>query len=178
MRVMSSRAAPAALGLVGVALFAVSPALAGTDRVHAAGPLTVYAGPAGGRASVDVAYDAAGSTRIGLGVSGLERETRYAVRVHHGPCPPPGAAPGPVYQRVPPPEPELADDPAFRNPRNEVWLDVSTGADGAGRAHARQDWQFPPQTRPESVIIHRVLLQTVPTDPVVGRPLACLEVSF
>ncbi len=35
-----------------------------------------------------------------------------------------------------------ATDPAFANPDNEIWLDLSTDGDGNGSAQAVVDWQF------------------------------------
>jgi len=106
---------PGLLATAAVALFAASPALAGSDRVWAAGPLTAYdPALAGATARLDVEYDAAGDTHLRL----------------------------------------------------------------AGVRRQRQPWQFAPTWRAGSVVLHALLPVERQGDPVVGAPLACLEVPF
>lgn len=171
---------PTAVAALAVGLFAVSPVLAGSDRVHVRGGLVSYSAavPAGARAVVDAEYDAAGSTRVRLSVTGLPPHHRYAGRVHLGGCPAGRAEIEDVFQLVPNPDPDLPEDPAYRNRVNEVWFDLATGRSGAGSAQATQPWQFAPQARPGAVVLHEVLPQTRPTDPVVGAPVGCVEVGF
>ena len=173
-------ALPTALAASAVALFAASPAIAGSERVHAAGELTAYTPvvPAGARAAVDATYDAGGHSHIELRVAGLAPRHRYVARVRNGGCTAAPAALGPIFQLSPNPDPATPDDPFFRNPVNEVWLDVDTDSAGSGRARVEQPWQFHPLGRPGSVTIHEMLPMNHPSDPVVGRTLACLDVAF
>ena len=70
-------------------------------------------------------------------------------------------------------------DPAFANPANEIWLDLTTDAAGNGRAKAVVDWQFPSGRRPGSVIIHERHTSTgAGTAGVAGQRVACLTVPF
>lgn len=180
MRRLRPPAAPTALAAVAVALFAASPAITGSDVVHAAPSLTTYGTSVGpdARASVDVEYDAGGYTHVELVVSGLAPRTRYVGRARVGGCAPMASRLGPVFQMFPNPDPETPYDPLYRNPGNEVWLDVETDAHGAGSVRTTQKWQFHPLSRPGSVTIHDMLRMNRPTDPMVGAALACLEVAF
>jgi len=170
---------PGLLATAAVALFAASPALAGSDRVWAAGPLTAYdPALAGATARLDVEYDAAGDTHLRLAVEGLAPSTLYVVRAHVDGCPAAAAGLGDVFQSSPNPDPTSPDDERYRNSVNEVWLDVRTDATGAGVRRQRQPWQFAPTWRAGSVVLHALLPVERQGDPVVGAPLACLEVPF
>ena len=171
--------APVALAVLGVAVFASSPALAGSERVTADGELLAYdPALAGARATLRAEYDAAGDSRLAFAVTGLASSAHYVVRAHAGGCPATPAELGEVFQMSPNPDPEHPEDPDFRNGANEVWLDVETEADGSGASEAVQPWQFSPIWRAGSVVVHAVLPITRPHDPVVGRALGCLEVAF
>jgi hypothetical protein len=173
-------AAPVALGVLAVGLFAASPALAGSDLVRATGPLTVYdPALAGATARLQVEYDTLGDTHLRLSVAGAQPSTYYVVRAHVGGCPSVADELDDVFQASPNPDAEESpEDPLFRNPVNEVWLDVETGPTGAGVRRARQPWQFHPTWRAGSVVLHALLPMERESDPVVGRALACLEVPF
>lgn len=171
---------PLALAALAAGLFAASPALAGSDRVHRSAAWVSYAAavPEGAAAVVDVTYDAGGSTGIGLRVAGLAPRHRYAGRVHRGGCPVQTEGLGEVFELMANPSPRHPEDPAYRNPVNEVWFDLVTDRSGAGWAHATQPWQFAPQDRPGAVVLHEVLPQERATDPAVGAALGCVEVRF
>jgi superoxide dismutase, Cu-Zn family len=181
MRRPSSRSAAALAVLSGAALFAASPALAGVDHVRAGGVLVRYAEeiPVGAGARVHVRYDSAGDTRTTIRVRGLRPDTSYQLRVHESGCGAIGRAAGPTFQNVASPDPESPTDPTYANPGNEIWLDISTDATGRAVARSTVSWQFSPERRAGSVIIHR---QHIPNSPrelgVTGARLACLGVGF
>lgn len=181
------RLGPASTGLaaLGVAVFVASPVIVGSDTVHASGPVVTYpASETAGvsaevSAEVSVEYDAAGETHVTLTVAGLAPVTRYLGRAHLGGCTRSSAELGEIFQLATNPDPvRRPEDRRFRNDVNEIWLDLDTDERGRARVRATQPWQFHPLARPGSVIIHDMLLQRRPVDPVVGAALVCVEVPF
>ncbi|MEV8443172.1 superoxide dismutase [Actinosynnema sp. NPDC051121] len=154
--------------------FAVALALAASFTV-VSGDLTSYDPrvPAGARAEV-VAAPLAGGTAVMLRAHGLLPEREYGAHVHVNPCGPAPADAGPHYQHVQ----GDAADPAFANPRNEIWLDFTTDAYGRGEAHARVEWQFG-ERRPGSVVLHEEHTHTEPGHAgMAGARVGCLTVPF
>ncbi len=174
--------AAACLALVAAAVLpGASPAVAASaERVRAEGLLTRYstALPEGARARVQAVYDGAGRTHVQLHVWGLAPNTEYGAHAHTKPCGETGLAAGPHFQNVlDPTTPSV--DPAYANPRNEIWLDLRTNAAGSGVATTRVAWQFSPTRRASSVILHVEHTHTGPTDSgVAGARLGCLTVPF
>ncbi|CAM5232470.1 superoxide dismutase family protein [Streptomyces fumanus] len=117
--------------------------------------------PEGARIEVreDIAPD--GATTVGLRVRGMVPGHAYGAHVHEKPCGVDPAAAGGHYQHRP---------GAGATPRNEVWLDFTTDARGAGRAVTRHDWGFRPGEA-GSVVIH-----DRPGNS--GARIACLTVPF
>ncbi|MEU4742437.1 superoxide dismutase [Actinosynnema sp. NPDC023658] len=154
--------------------FAVALALVASFTT-ASGELTSYDArvPAGARAEV-VAGPLGGGTVVMLRTSGLLPNRDYGAHAHVNPCgPAPGDA-GPHYQHVQ----GGATDPAFANPRNEIWLDFTTDANGRGEAVARVGWQFD-ERRPGSVVLHEEHTHTEPGHAgTAGARLGCLTVPF
>jgi superoxide dismutase, Cu-Zn family len=179
-RTALTRHLPVAVCVSAVALFAASPALAGADHGRGDGPLISYspAIPSGASAKVTAVYDSAGKSTIVLHVKGLKPRTEYGAHAHVNACGPTGAAAGPHFQNVVDPvSPSV--DPAFANPQNEIWLDLTTNAAGNGVAKAVVPWQFAADRRAHSVIIHERHTSTVPgTAGTAGARLACLDVDF
>jgi Cu-Zn family superoxide dismutase len=70
-------------------------------------------------------------------------------------------------------------DPAYANPRNEVWLDLRTDGTGSGTATAEVPFAVG-ERAPASVVVHEA--QATATDPgragTAGARLACLTVPF
>ncbi len=166
--------------LVATALFVASPAIAGADRVRAEGDLVRYSGtvPEEARARVQAVYTSAGDSIVTLHVWGMAPDTEYGAHAHVNPCGSTGAAAGPHFQNVPDPVVPSVD-PAYANPTNEIWLDLTTDAEGNGVAQTKVPWQFSPTRRAQSVIIHVEHTHTGPTDSgVAGARLACLTVGF
>lgn len=174
---VSTRYLPATAAVAAVVMFAASPVLAGADTLQAHGALTRYSDevPPGARASVAATYDSRGDSRVRLRVWGLAPRTRYAADVHERPCGTTAAEAGRHFQNVPGP----ADDRASTNPGNQVWLDFRTDARGRGRSRAEVPWQFAPEGRPGSVIIHvERTYAGIMAPGIAGARLACLTVGF
>ncbi|MEU1130435.1 superoxide dismutase family protein [Streptomyces sp. NPDC005900] len=108
-------------------------------------------------------------TTVTLRVRGLKPGHAYGVHVHRKPCGARPEASGGHYQhRVDPVQP--SKDPAYLNPRNEVWLDFTAKADGTGSARAHHRWGFRPGEA-ASVVLHR-------EQGGAGDRLACFTVPF
>jgi Cu-Zn family superoxide dismutase len=169
------------------ALFVASPAIAGADRIRAEGQLTRYdtsAVPEDARARVQAVYTAAGDSIVTLHVWGMAPNTPYGAHAHVNSCGSSGLAAGPHFQNGPDPvtlldPPKASTDPDYANPVNEIWLDLTTDAEGNGVAQTKVPWQFSPTRRAQSVIIHVEHTHTGPEDSgVAGARLACLTVGF
>ena len=169
-----------------VVLFAASPSIAGADRVRDEGVLTAYGTadtvPAGARARVQAVYNAAGDTIVTLHVWGLVPDRQYGAHAHNNPCGLNADAAGGHFQLVPNPKPaENPFDPAYANDRNEIWLDFVTDEDGNAVATTKVPWQFSPERRPGSVMIHAERTKLGGQDGnagTAGAKLACLTVGF
>lgn len=172
----------AAAVAAGLALFAASPAVAGADRVRVEGALYPYSSavPAGATARVQTVANAAGDTIVTLHVRGLKPDTEYGAHAHQNPCGLEAADAGGHFQlQVDPRQPST--DPAYANSENEIWLDFETDGAGNGVAQTKVAWQFPPDRRARSVIIHQERTQTGyygGTAGSAGPRLACLTVGF
>ena len=176
----------ASVGLTAAAVLAVAaPALAGADVVRASGGLVTYAPtttlervPGTARGRLQVVASPRGTTTFVLVLHGLLPDSDYGVHAHVADCVDRQGAGH--FQAVPAPSPE-ENDSRFANPRNEVWLDVETDAEGSGTARAVVTWQFRPGQGPRSVIIHR---DRTSTEDAAGRAgtagpkLACLPVAL
>jgi Cu-Zn family superoxide dismutase len=171
--------ASAALGLAGLALAA--PALAGPGA-HVADDLTRYGAtsplalaPEGASAKVHSVETGSGRTIVTLHVRGMQPLARYGAHAHVSPCGATGAAAGPHFQF----EQGGLTDPAYANPANEIWLDLTTDAAGNGSAKAVVERPFPPHRRPASVIIHERHTSTgAGVAGTAGQRVACLTVPF
>ncbi|MCZ4515191.1 superoxide dismutase family protein [Streptomyces sp. ActVer] len=92
--------------------------------------------PAGSRIEVGQRSSERGATTVKVRLTGLKAGHEYGAHVHRKPCGADPAAAGGHYQHRP------STDPASMNPDNEVWLDFTADARGAGGASARHDWNF------------------------------------
>jgi Cu-Zn family superoxide dismutase len=157
--------------------------------------------PVGAVATVSITQTSSDS-RVWFTVAGLLPNRTYGVHLHTNPCGATGADAGPHYEHrhppVPPsaPSPRAAEpaspsvsapgaasasaqvppppaNPSYANPQNEVWLDVTTRADGRGSSVATHPWTFAPP--PRSLVIHAAPTKTGPADPGdAGARAACL----
>ncbi|WP_200302303.1 superoxide dismutase family protein [Streptomyces adelaidensis] len=107
--------------------------------------------PAAGWIEVRQHTAAGGATAVGLRVTGLRPGHAYGAHVHQKPC---GAAPGDAgghYQHRPAHDPAHTADAV--SAENEVWLDFTADAAGAGKAGARHTWGFR-MGEAASVVLH------------------------
>lgn len=156
-------------------------------HVQVDGPFTAAPGPAvtydqkivplGASATV-TADEAAASTTVTLKVTGLLPNRAYGAHAHAKPCGPEGKDAGPHYQfSADPVSPSV--DPAYANPKNEIWLDLKTDAAGAGSANTTVSWAFPADRRAGSVVIHALPTATEAGKAgTAGDRAACLTVAF
>ena len=133
--------------------------------------------PAGARGAVQ-SRSGEGTTTVMLAVRSLAPQRMYGAHVHSRPC---GERPddaGPHFQySVDPVQPSV--DPTFANPQNEIWLDFTTDATGAGSTESTVAWTFPSDRRPGSVIVHAMQTSTEPGKAgTAGDRVACISVDF
>ncbi|GAA3191749.1 superoxide dismutase family protein [Dactylosporangium siamense] len=97
------------------------------------------------------------------------------------PMPTPAAAPGSASASAPnsasasgkASAPMPPANPSYANPQNEVWLDITTRADGRGSAVATHPWTF--DQPPRSLVIHATPTKTGGADAGdAGARVACL----
>lgn len=130
--------------------------------------------PAGARVAVESATGAGGTT-VTLAVRGLGPSRGYGAHVHAQPCGADGEAAGPHFQHlVDPAQPSV--DPAYANPQNEIWLDLTTDGEGAGSSTATVPWSFERTRRPGSVVLHESPTSTAPGGA--GARVGCVAVEF
>lgn len=134
--------------------------------------------PAGATVQVDSSATGAATTTT-LRVSGLLPNRTYGGHVHTKPCAPTdGAAAGPHFQHSQDPVTPSVD-PAYANPQNEVWLDVTTDANGAGESTSQVPWTFPDDRRPAAVVLHEKATATHAGHAgTAGARPACVTVDF
>lgn len=159
-------------------MLSASPATAGVSRTS--GQLITYnaAVPAGATARVQSVETGSGRTITTLTVTGLRPNTTYGSHAHVNACGATGSAAGPHFQHVVDPVTPSVD-PVYANPANEIWLDFTTDAAGEGHAKSKVDWQYAPDRRPRSVIIHATATNTGQNNSGTAGPrLACLTVPF
>jgi superoxide dismutase, Cu-Zn family len=132
--------------------------------------------PTGSRATV-LSIPAVGGTVVSLRVRDLVPGRRYGVHVHQNLCGATGDVAGPHYQHVPDPvQPSV--DPAYANPRNEIWLDLTTDRNGDARSSTTVDWQFVDR-HAGSVVLHAEHTHTAPGHAgTAGARLACVTLDF
>jgi Cu-Zn family superoxide dismutase len=182
---LTALAATAVLAAPGVA--AAAPPALPTATAH--GTFTAYAPgatavtyrpglvPAGARAHVFSLSAGHAGTTTSLVVTGLLPGRSYGAHAHAKPCGATGDAAGPHFQHAPDPvQPSV--DPAYANPRNEIWLDFTTDRLGTGVAASTVDWTFDAR-RAASVVVHETHTHTDPGHAgTAGARLACLSVAF
>jgi superoxide dismutase, Cu-Zn family len=173
--IATTLAGTAAVALAG-GLLVVAPAAADGADVASGSSLIAYADfPEGGTAHAHSVSTPSGRTMVTLTVTGMEPGKTYGAHAHVNPCGLTGSAAGPHWQHVAGP----ATSPEFANPRNEIWLDVTTNEAGNGTAKATLDFAFSGEHRPRSVIIHALPTATGPDNSGVAGPrLGCLTVGF
>ncbi|UYP19078.1 superoxide dismutase family protein [Rhodococcus sp. Z13] len=125
--------------------------------------------------------DENGRTTVTLRVMGLQPDRDFGVHVHTRPCGPNPSDSGPHYQNQADPAatPDSpSTDPAYANPQNEIWLDLTTDAQGNGEASTTVDWEFR-DGEANSVVLHDRHTGTAPGEAgQAGDRLACIDEDF
>lgn len=129
--------------------------------------------PRDAQAEVTVTQAPTGVT-VRLSATGLVANRTYGAHLHTKPCAPAPDAAGPHYQhRADPSKPSV--DPGYANPANEVWLDLTTDAQGAGSSTSTQTWMFDELTPPRSLVLHASATKTAAgVAGTAGDRVACL----
>ena len=118
--------------------------------------------PPGATVRLATSRDAAG-VFVRLDVTGMVPRRSYGAHLHTGSCTAVPAQAGPHYQhrrdpKAGPSAPSI--DPSFANPDNEVWLDFTADAAGAGSAVIHENWTFDEAHPPRSLIVHADVTRT------------------
>lgn len=118
---------------------------------------------------------------VHLAVVGLYPGHRFGSHLHQEECGPTGADAGPRYQHTvdPAATPDRpSTDPAFANPRNEVWLDFTTDNNGVATASAVHPWPFDLNRPPHSLVIYDEGTKTAAgLAGLAGERLACVNLA-
>ncbi|MCF7549246.1 superoxide dismutase family protein [Pseudonocardia sp. WMMC193] len=119
------------------------------------------------------------TSTITLAVTGLLPNRTYGAHAHQKACGPAAADSGPHFQHAADPVTPSVD-PAFANPANEVWLDFTTDASGAGSVTATQaEWAFTPDRAAQSVVVHEKATATEAGKAgTAGDRVGCVTVDF
>lgn len=97
-----------------------------------------------------------GVTTVRLAADLLQPDRGYAAHAHTEPCGKKGTDAGPHYQHEvdPAATPERPSvDPAYANPRNEIWLELTTDSRGNGLAETTVPFAFDDRA-PSSIVLH------------------------
>ncbi|MFI1147448.1 MULTISPECIES: superoxide dismutase family protein [Streptomyces] len=148
---------------------------AGGPHAHQAVTFDTRAVPVGGK--VTVTERVGDDTHVELRLQGVEANRTFGAHVHQKPC---GSMPndsGPHYQDAVDPK-QPSTNPAYANPRNEAWLDITTDRHGDGASASTLDWRFRTD-RARSVVIHEHATHTgTGSAGTAGARLACVNVPF
>lgn len=129
--------------------------LAPAEAAAAAFTYDPEAAPPGAELELEVVR-ADGATTVRLSAGLLQPNRTYAAHAHTEPCGRDSADAGPHYQHEvdPAATPERPSvDPAYANPRNEIWLDLATDGQGNGVAETTVPFVFADRT-PSSIVLH------------------------
>lgn len=122
-----------------------------------------------------------GRTTVTLDATGLAPGRDFGVHVHTQPCGPQPSDAGPHYQNNvdPAATPENPSaDPAYANPQNEIWLDITTDENGNAHASTTVDWEFR-DGEANSVVLHDHHTMTATGKAgMAGDRLACIDEDF
>lgn len=133
--------------------------------------------PEGAKVLITTAPAGSGQV-IELKLTGLTPNRTYGAHLHTKQCGPAASDAGPHYQHKTDPAatPDApSTDPAYANPKNEVWLDLTTDAAGAGTATASHEWLLSPDNT-RSLVIHSEPTKTGPgVAGTAGDRLACVN---
>jgi len=120
-------------------------------------------------------------TTVRLAVTGLVPRRAYGAHLHTRPCTATPDDAGPHYQHDPDPKAAASPpsvDPAYANPRNEVWLDFTADGEGAASVTATEGWTFDEIEPPRSLILHAEHTRTAAGKAgMAGARVACLTLG-
>ena len=179
-RVAAAIAALTVVGATATACGSEEPTASGTlappGQANGAYTYDQTAAPPGARLTV-TSTGTDGGTRVEFRAEGLQPNRAYGVHAHVRPCGATGEAAGPHFQhRIDPVQPSV--DPAYANPRNEIWLDLRTDGSGSGTATTEVPFGFA-ERAPASVVVHERPTATGPGKAgTAGGRVACLTVPF
>jgi Cu-Zn family superoxide dismutase len=133
--------------------------------------------PEGAKVAITTVATGSGQV-VELRLTGLNPNRTYGAHVHTQRCGASGSDAGPHYQYQADPAATPAKpstDPGYANPRNEVWLDFTTNAEGVGTATASHEWLLDPN-HARSLVIHSQPTKTGPGEAgTAGDRLACVN---
>ncbi|MGW0229566.1 superoxide dismutase [Actinopolymorpha singaporensis] len=132
--------------------------------------------PVGAQAAV-AAYTWPFGTTTVLAVTGLVPRRTYGAHVHVNSCGADPADAGPHVQFVEDPV-QPSTDPRYANPRNEIWLDFRTDANGVGYAVSAVYWPITAKDAGSVVIHEHRTSRGRGHAGMAGARLACLTVPF
>ena len=116
-------------------------------------------------------------TFVFLALRGVEPDHHFGIHVHTRPCGTRPDSSGPHYQNVKDPK-QPSTNPQYANPRNEMWLDVTTNSRGDARAKSLVKWHFR-AGEARSVVIHEHGTATHQGRAgMAGDRVACINVPF
>jgi Cu-Zn family superoxide dismutase len=136
--------------------------------------------PSGAKGEVTV--DSMGEQTVTkLSLDGMLHNRKYGAHLHVNAC---GEQPdnaGPHFRHEASPSASPDGTPAATsaaNPHNEVWLDVTTDAEGDGKSKATQHWALTSDRLPGSLVIHaKPTTTTGPQAGEAGDRVACLTLN-
>ncbi|MFD0203435.1 MULTISPECIES: hypothetical protein [Saccharothrix] len=155
--------------------------LAPPEAADAAFTYDQEAAPAGAELQLEV-IEGDGATTVRLSAELLQPDRGYAIHAHTDPCGRNGIDAGPHYQHEvdPAATPERPSvDPAYANPQNEIWLELTTDGQGNGLAETTVPFTFDDRV-PASIVLH----EQPTTETAHGRAgsagarLACFTAPF
>ncbi|QHE72745.1 superoxide dismutase family protein [Rhodococcus sp. WAY2] len=133
--------------------------------------------PVGSTVTID-SEEQDGRTTVTLDATGLAPNRDFGVHVHTQPCGPAPSDSGPHYQNDvdPAATPQSpSSDPAYANPQNEIWLDITTDESGNAQATTTVDWEVR-DNEAHSVVLHAQRTMTGPGQAgMAGDRLACID---
>jgi Cu-Zn family superoxide dismutase len=136
--------------------------------------------PPGATAELTIAKTQTGTT-VRLAATGLVPRRAYGAHLHTRPCTATPDDAGPHYQHTRDPKAAASPpsvDPAYANPRNEVWLDFTADARGAASVTATGNWAFDEAAPPRSLIVHAEHTRTAAGKAgTAGARVACLTLA-
>ncbi|KAF0957373.1 superoxide dismutase family protein [Rhodococcus sp. T7] len=136
--------------------------------------------PVGSAVTID-SEEQDGRTTVTLNATGLAPNRDFGVHVHTQRCGPQPPDSGPHYQNDADPAatPQSpSTDPAYANPQNEIWLDITTDQSGAAQASTTVNWEFR-GGEAQSVVLHAQRTMTGPGQAgMAGERLACIDTDF